>query len=65
MEVVVTAVRDGFPKFTEKYFKCHEVLVLLICVISLLLGLPNVLQVSAYAINNLIRAFQVPYTIDE
>ena len=48
---LVTAVRDGFPKFTEKYFKCHEALVLLICVISLLLGLPNVLQVSAFVRN--------------
>ncbi|KAF7278749.1 hypothetical protein GWI33_008054 [Rhynchophorus ferrugineus] len=45
VEVVVTSIQDGFPGWIKKHLMCHEVLVLLICVISFLFGIPNVTQV--------------------
>lgn len=46
VEVVVTSIQDGFPGWIRKRLMCHEVLVLIVCVISFLLGLPNVTEVS-------------------
>ena len=45
VEVVVTSIRDGFPRTMHKYFKRHELRVLVVCVVSFLVGLPNVMQV--------------------
>ncbi|KAK9708007.1 Sodium:neurotransmitter symporter family [Popillia japonica] len=42
VEVVVTSIQDGFPNWIKKRLMCHEVLVLVICVVSFLCGLPNV-----------------------
>lgn len=46
VEVVVTSIQDGFPNWIKKRLMCHEVLVLVICVVSFLCGLPNVTNVS-------------------
>jgi hypothetical protein len=46
VEVVVTSIQDGFPAWIKKNLMCHEVLVLIICVVSLICGLPNVTQVQ-------------------
>ncbi|XP_029663418.1 sodium- and chloride-dependent GABA transporter ine-like isoform X1 [Formica exsecta] len=48
VEVVVTSIQDGFPKWVKRHLLCHEVLVLLICVVSFLFGLPNVTQGGIY-----------------
>ncbi|XP_066247922.1 sodium- and chloride-dependent GABA transporter ine-like isoform X2 [Euwallacea similis] len=48
VEVVVTSIQDGFPGWIKKHLMCHEVLVLIICVISFLCGLPNVTQGGIY-----------------
>ncbi|XP_076677092.1 solute carrier family 6 member inebriated isoform X1 [Andrena cerasifolii] len=48
VEVVVTSIQDGFPKWVKRHLVCHEMLVLLICVISFLFGLPNISQGGIY-----------------
>lgn len=48
VEVVVTSIQDGFPKWVKRHLTCHEMLVLLICVISFLFGLPNISQGGIY-----------------
>ena len=45
VEVVVTAIQDGFPNWIRRNFGGHEVLVLAVCFVSFVLGLPNVFQV--------------------
>ncbi|XP_046475468.1 sodium- and chloride-dependent GABA transporter ine isoform X1 [Neodiprion pinetum] len=41
VEVVVTSIQDGFPNWIKRLLLCHEILVLIICVVSFLFGLPN------------------------
>ncbi|XP_067206847.1 sodium- and chloride-dependent GABA transporter ine isoform X2 [Linepithema humile] len=48
VEVVVTSIQDGFPRWVKRHLLCHEVLVLLICVVSFLFGLPNITQGGIY-----------------
>lgn len=46
MEVVVTSIQDGFPVWIKKNLLCHEILVLLICMVSFIFALPHVTQVA-------------------
>lgn len=39
-------MQDAFPKGIQKYLKRHEVLVLIVCFVSFLMGLPNIMQAS-------------------
>lgn len=48
VEVVVTSIQDGFPNYVKRHLLSHEMLVLLVCVVSFLLGLPNVTQGGIY-----------------
>ncbi|KAG5896455.1 hypothetical protein JTB14_002597 [Gonioctena quinquepunctata] len=48
IEVVVTAIQDGFPGWIKKNLMCHEVLVLIVCMVSLLCGLPHVTEGGIY-----------------
>ncbi|XP_022909360.2 sodium- and chloride-dependent GABA transporter ine isoform X1 [Onthophagus taurus] len=48
VEVVVTSIQDGFPNWIKKNLMCHEVLVLVICVVSFFCGLPNVTNGGIY-----------------
>ncbi|XP_055385962.1 sodium- and chloride-dependent GABA transporter ine isoform X3 [Condylostylus longicornis] len=48
VEVVVTSLRDGFPNWIKRKLLYHEVLVLIVCVISFLFGLPNIIQGGIY-----------------
>ncbi|KAJ8667702.1 hypothetical protein QAD02_009365, partial [Eretmocerus hayati] len=48
VEVVVTSIQDGFPNWVKKHLLCHEILVLLVCIVSFLFGLPNVTQGGIY-----------------
>ncbi|KAG7206515.1 hypothetical protein KM043_003860 [Ampulex compressa] len=48
VEVVVTSIQDGFPNWVKRHLLCHEMLVLLVCVVSFLFGLPNITQGGIY-----------------
>ncbi|XP_052834059.1 sodium- and chloride-dependent GABA transporter ine [Octopus bimaculoides] len=48
VEVVVTALQDHFAPQIKKYLKRKELLVLLVCLVSFLGGLPNVTQGGIY-----------------
>lgn len=48
VEVIITSLQDGFPRWIQKYLRRHEVLVLVVCFISFLIGLPNVMQGGIY-----------------
>ncbi|CAD6206799.1 GSCOCG00010076001-RA-CDS [Cotesia congregata] len=48
VEVVVTSIQDGFPNWVKKNLLCHEMLVLIICAVSFICGLPNVSQGGIY-----------------
>ena len=41
---MVTSIQDGFPRLIKK----HELLVLLVVIISLLFGLPHITEVGLY-----------------
>ncbi|XP_043224465.1 sodium- and chloride-dependent GABA transporter ine-like [Amphibalanus amphitrite] len=44
LEVVITTLQDAYGKWIKAYLKRHEVLVLLMCFVSFVLGLPHVMQ---------------------
>ncbi|KAM7353790.1 solute carrier family 6 member inebriated isoform 1-T4 [Cochliomyia hominivorax] len=48
VEVVVTSIQDGFPNWIKKHLGYHEIVVLIVCVISFLFGLPNLIQGGIY-----------------
>lgn len=48
VEVIITSLQDGFPTWIKKNLKHHEILVLIVCLISFLCGLPNVMQGGIY-----------------
>ncbi|KAH8293110.1 hypothetical protein KR044_004282, partial [Drosophila immigrans] len=48
VEVVVTSIQDGFPRWIKKHLGYHEIVVLFVCVISCLFGLPNIIQGGIY-----------------
>ncbi|XP_058988103.1 sodium- and chloride-dependent GABA transporter ine [Musca domestica] len=48
VEVVVTSIQDGFPNWIKKHLGYHEIVVLIVSVISFLFGLPNLIQGGIY-----------------
>ncbi|XP_063226082.1 sodium- and chloride-dependent GABA transporter ine [Bacillus rossius redtenbacheri] len=48
VEVVVTSIQDGFPNWIKKKLMCHEMLVLIVCVVSFLFGLPHITEGGIY-----------------
>ena len=46
VEVIVTTIQDHFGDAVQKYLRRKEVLVLVVCVVSFLCGLPNITQVG-------------------
>lgn len=48
VEVVVTSIQDGFPNMIRKKLVYHELLVLCVCVVSFLFGLPHVIHSGIY-----------------
>ncbi|XP_032595038.1 sodium- and chloride-dependent GABA transporter ine isoform X2 [Drosophila grimshawi] len=48
VEVVVTSIQDGFPRWIKRNLGYHEIVVLFVCVISCLFGLPNIIQGGIY-----------------
>lgn len=46
VEVVVTSIQDGFPNWIKRHLGYHEIVVLIVSIISFLFGLPNLIQVS-------------------
>ena len=45
VEVMITSLKDGYGDMIEKYLKRHEILVLLVCLASFLVGIPYVFKV--------------------
>lgn len=45
VEVVVTSMHDAYTQWIKRKFVYHELVVLIVCIVALLLGVPNVLQV--------------------
>ena len=55
VEVIITTLKDGFSDWIDRYIKYHEVLVLLVCILGFLFGIPHVFNVSFqknYLLNN-------------
>ena len=48
VEVIITSLKDGFGDWIDKYLKHHEILVLLVCIVSFLVGIPFIFQVPIY-----------------
>ncbi|XP_030241016.1 sodium- and chloride-dependent GABA transporter ine isoform X1 [Drosophila navojoa] len=48
VEVVVTSIQDGFPRWIKRHLGYHEIVVLFVCVIACLFGLPNIIQGGIY-----------------
>uniref|UniRef100_A0A8D8XI46 Sodium- and chloride-dependent GABA transporter ine n=1 Tax=Cacopsylla melanoneura TaxID=428564 RepID=A0A8D8XI46_9HEMI len=48
VEVVVTSIQDGFPRWIKRHLVCHEIVVLVVCIVSFLCGLPYVTQGGIY-----------------
>lgn len=48
VEVTITTIKDAYGHWVRKYLKRHEVLVLLVCFVSFILGLPNIMQGGIY-----------------
>eukprot|EP00092_Neocalanus_flemingeri_P008337 GFUD01008989.1.p1 GENE.GFUD01008989.1~~GFUD01008989.1.p1 ORF type:complete len:587 (-),score=78.05 GFUD01008989.1:299-2059(-) len=48
VEVVITSLKDGYGEVIDKYIKRHELVVLLVCIVSLLCGLPHMFQGGIY-----------------
>lgn len=48
VEVVVTSIQDGFPNWIKRKLVYHELLVLIVCIISFFFGLPNIIQGGIY-----------------
>lgn len=46
VEVVVTSIQDGFSSWIKRKLIYHELLVLIVCVISFFFGIPNIIQVN-------------------
>lgn len=44
VEVVVTSIQDGFPDMIRRKLVYHELLVLCVCAVSLVFGLPHIIQ---------------------
>ncbi|XP_028025550.1 sodium- and chloride-dependent GABA transporter ine-like [Bombyx mandarina] len=48
VEVVVTSIQDGFPDMIRRKLVYHELLVLLVCAVSLVFGLPHIIHSGIY-----------------
>uniref|UniRef100_A0A182J770 Transporter n=1 Tax=Anopheles atroparvus TaxID=41427 RepID=A0A182J770_ANOAO len=48
VEVVVTSIQDAFPRWIKRKLVYHELLVLIVCVVSFFAGLPNLIQGGIY-----------------
>ena len=46
VEVIVTTIQDHFSPQVKKYLKRKEILVVIVCLVSFLCGLPNMTQVT-------------------
>ena len=42
---MITSLKDGYPGFIENKLKRHEVLVLLVCLVSFIVGIPYIFEV--------------------
>ena len=47
VEVVITSLTDSYQDYIEKYLR-HEVMVLIVCLVSMLCGIPNLFEGGIY-----------------
>merc|ERR1711953_1428004 len=47
VEVVITSLTDSYKDYIDKYLR-HEVMVLIVCVVSMLCGIPNLFEGGIY-----------------
>ena len=45
VEVIITSLKDGFSDYIDRYIKHHEILVLLVCILGFLFGIPHIFKV--------------------
>ena len=45
VEVIITSIKDAYGRWIRLHLKRHEVLVLLVCIVSFICGIPNIMQV--------------------
>ena len=50
VEVIITSLKDGFGDWIDRHIKRHEILVLLVCMLGFLFGIPHVFKVINYFI---------------
>ena len=48
VEVVITSLKDGFGDWIDRYIKRHEILVLIVCVLGFLCGIPYIFNVNIF-----------------
>ena len=48
---MITSLKDGYGDLIDKYLKRHEILVLLVCLISFIVGIPYIFQVNIITIS--------------
>ena len=54
VEVIVTMIQDHFGDAVKKYLRRKEVLVLVVCIVSFLCGLPNITQVGIFSLTEFV-----------
>ena len=60
VEVIVTMIQDHFGDAVKKYLRRKEVLVLVVCIVSFLCGLPNITQVGIFSLTEFVLS---PYGV--
>lgn len=46
VEVIITSIKDAYGRWIRLNLKRHEILVLLVCMVSFVCGIPNIMQVG-------------------
>ena len=57
VEVVITSLKDGFGDWIDRYIKRHEILVLIVCVLGFLCGIPYIFNVRDFFVKLIFLIF--------
>ncbi len=61
VETVITTIEDEFNYYVKKYFPSKEILVLVVCLITFCLCIPNLCPVSKFLHKRIIENHQLIY----
>ncbi len=53
VEVIITSLRDGYQKWITAHLKYNEVLVVCVCAVAFVAGIPNIFQVPIFLTTNM------------